>query len=244
MSVSENSFLSFWDYKINYNHCLGVGSVGTVYGVVKRPANEKGYLPYLMPYLYDYVFPLSEVKENDRTNLCVKISNTILNLIESFEEVQANTLMQKYKLTTVKFYKTASLYSQFKTMVNGHTFQYYLVEGHFSTHTQYPLRQAFVSFLESAVASKIDFGDLHRENIMFDESAHRWEVVDGYVTEFHPSTSFDKKQYLKHIFCDLGLYSVPVVRKIFKKIFKVVREGHSYNEEMDQKLLRKVSLLQ
>lgn len=37
-----NKKMSFYDYKINYNHFLGSGAYGEVYGVIERPENEKG----------------------------------------------------------------------------------------------------------------------------------------------------------------------------------------------------------
>lgn len=244
MSISENSSLSFWDYKIDYSNRLGSGAYGTVYGVIKRPENEKGYLPYLIPYIYDYVFASQLTKEENKTDLCIKVSKTIFGAVVSLEDVKCNTLMQKHGLTTVQFYKTESLYSQFKTIVNGHTFQYYLVNNYFSAAEQYPLRESFVCFLDSILKSKIDFWDFHGENIMYDEMKVRWEVVDGAVSEqIDSSVLNDDKNYLYRIFCYLELPSQPGIRKVFHKLFKVATHKLSYNEEMDQKLIKKVELL-
>jgi len=194
-NLDKSNSLSFWDYKINYNKFLGSGVFGTVYEVVKRPENEKGYLPYFFPYVYDFIFLANEKKYFEKTNLCIKISKSAFRVLfenidhplplrrpidsffQSSEERKTNCLLQKHRLSKIKFYKTNSFYSQFKTLVNGHTFQFYLYGGYFTNNKQFKLRKAFVGFLNSILNAKISFKDLHSKNIMYDELESHWEIV-------------------------------------------------------------------
>ncbi|MBS0637580.1 MAG: hypothetical protein JSS12_08715, partial [Verrucomicrobia bacterium] len=192
------SVMSFWDCKINYNRCLGSGEWGTVYEVVPRPNNEQNYWSYLFPYVYDYIFRPSEPHHAVH---CVKVlaplptamiivsaANKFLFigllagvLFGRYKEKWSNLTARKYGLSTVKFSTTYSLLSQFKTKVNGHTFQYHAQKLNFNKQNKFHLRRAFVIFLQKLNNDKLSISDLHEKNIMYDKAKDCWEIVDGEV---------------------------------------------------------------
>lgn len=254
-TTSEKQIISFYDYKINYNTCLGKGVFGAVYEIIKRPENEKGYLAWLCPYLYDYVFTVDCKNDIEKTGLCVKISKSALRILyENINhplplrrslysffapsiEINGNRVLQERGLTNIKFYETNSIYSQFKTMVNGHTLEFYLDKGYFTNKSYYELRKTFACFLRLlSLTQGIFFEDVHEKNIMYDEKEHRWEIVDGDIYEEAGSSDtiaalFD--------FDNLDLYHKSVsVKRVFEKLAKVAKKGSLYTEKTDEKLLK------
>lgn len=252
----QSNSISFWDYKINYNGFLGMGDFGTVYEVVKRPENEKGYCSYLCPYVYDYIFPVKEKNEDQDTNLCVKISKSSLRVffealdrlapiakafgcfLQSSEEKETNAILKKHNLTKINFYDSFSVYSQFKTKVNGRAFGSYVNDGSFKAPDQYRLRKSFVKFLKVFVNQKIHFFDLHRRNIMYDAKEHRWEIVDGYIFE-NENVNLNKDEMLISLLgiSNLRVLSDKLVSGVFLGIYSVVKNDEPYKEAQDQFIL-------
>ena len=72
--------ISFSNYKINYDVCLGSRAFSSVYEVVERPVEERGILAGYCPYLYDYYFRVEPTKKIV-TPLCIKVSHTALKVL-------------------------------------------------------------------------------------------------------------------------------------------------------------------
>jgi len=174
--------MSFSDYKIDYNYCLGSGVFGTVYAVVPRPENEKGFLSYWFPYSYDYIFRATP--SNQKTyQYCVKISKTSFKLLfenpnhpfrfrlpwhslfEFEKEEKTNHVLRKNGMSNLRFFKTSSFYSQFKTLVQGGTLHHYLQGEIFISPDQFLLRKSFVEFMRLIKNPKFTFWEIHGKNM-------------------------------------------------------------------------------
>jgi hypothetical protein len=174
-------WLSFSNYKVNYNCPLGSGNYGTVYEVVERPKREKRCCPVLFPLVYDYFYRVEEAGKKT-TGLCIKIPNSSDKLLFSrLSDKDINAVLKKYDLTRVIFYKTCNIFSQLKTRVSGPTLSRCFHK--FNQVKHYAMRKAFVVFLRKIEKAPIDFEDLHDKNIMYDLKKMRWEIVDGFVWE-------------------------------------------------------------
>lgn len=269
--------MSFSDYKINYSNRLGSGVFGTVYEVIRRPENEKGIFSYLFPYVYDSIFLVDEKKSVEKTDLCIKISKSTFRIFlentythptplmlalrcfhQFKQEQKTNTILRKYGLSKILFIKTSGFYSQFKTVVRGHTFDFYLSKDYFVNSGQFELRKVFVNFLRAILNANVDFEDIHKKNVMYDELEYRWEIVDGYVSEKEIVIQESKKTQVSEAknpdnpqepsdnitqllgFMNLDLPSNQKTQYVFRKLSKVARSGLAYNQNKDQKLLKKV----
>ena len=204
--LRDEEEVSFRNYKINYTRPpLGSGVFGTVYEVCSRPENEKGFLSHWFPYIYDYVYP-ANIRDTSSTKYCVKVFKSsfrilletsgkplclrypIISFFERSNEQKSNAVLQKHKITKIHFFKSNSFYSQFKTIVCGKTFQFYVENNFFTLQDQFNLRKSFITFLRLVMHSKLEFEDVHSKNIMYDEKEKRWDIIDGDVTE-------NKKEY-------------------------------------------------
>lgn len=232
------------NYKIDYNHLLGSGVFGDVYAVTKRPSNEKGCFSYLCPYLYDYIFRPDYKKAVPEPDICVKISKTSLRILfencshplplrrpvysfcEPSNERRTNALLQKHGLSKIEFYKTNSIYSQFKTRVNGQTLKYYFDTRKFYLPDNFVLRESFIEFLRKLYKSGLYFEDIHHSNIMFDEQQLSWEIIDGDVSEQEGDT-----------LTGMLLFLVP--REIYQVILEQVEIEDEYTPEVDSLLFSK-----
>lgn len=207
--VQDFSVISFSDYKINFNKCLGDGMVGTVYEVVRRPMHENGQIASVCPYLYDRIHPVDEARKIE-TDLCVKISKTTFRLFfynpfavlrnplilfyEAKEERNLNRMLQRLGATSIKFYHAGDCHAQFKTRVYGHNFAYHLRKRSFLDPAQFEFRKAFVGLLRTVSRPEFNVDDLHANNLMYDERKKLWEVVDGKLSGFtHEGDSKESK---------------------------------------------------
>ncbi|MDI9818299.1 MULTISPECIES: hypothetical protein [unclassified Legionella] len=197
--------MSFKDYKIDYNHCLGSGVFGTVYAVFPRPENEKGFFSYWFPYAYDYIFRDSSSEEKS-TQYCVKISKTAIRMVyenplhpfrfklpwhslfEAKKEEHTNQVLQKNGLSNICFFKTNSFYSQFKTRVIGKTLHDYIDSGELFNIDHFELRKKLVNFMRLINNPKFTFWEIHENNLMYDEQNQQWEIVDGIFNEISDTT--------------------------------------------------------
>lgn len=132
--------MSLTRYKIDFNHPLGSGKYGTIYEIVPRPENEKGYASKWFPCLYDYLFRLP--KDSDRTerNLCVKLYNSSFyiflksrsyaaskkSISEPEAELKANKILCKHHFNKMSIFASDNMYVQFKSLVRGNTLAYYI----------------------------------------------------------------------------------------------------------------------
>ncbi len=219
--VTDDAAMSFANYKIDYNRCLGSGVFGTVYAVVDRPENEKGFFSYWMPYAYDYVFR-ADISPQESSPYCVKISKTAIRMVyenpthpfrfklpwhsffEGAKEQKTNEVLRKNSISKICFFKSNSFYSQFKTRINGNTLHHYITGGIFLEPAQFAMRKSFVDFMQLIKNPKFTFWELHENNIMFDEKNKRWEIVDGIFNETDNTklnkTSDNLTFFLAHLF--------------------------------------------
>lgn len=240
-----SDYLSFEDYKINYRHLLGQGTYGLVYEVIKRPENEKGVFSYFFPYIYDRIFVIDD-EEKEPTNLCVKISKTTFRIfwetnslrfpVKSFSqaarEERTNQVLNQYGISNIKFYKTTSLYAQFKTRVFGLTFFYYLEK--FQCIDEFELRKSFCLFLQKISNPYLRFLDLHIGNIMYDEHLKHWEIIDGRVWESNEPTLEDN---IKRLLGYITGYGDKTTDRILQELGQIAREAKPYTKIVDQQLL-------
>ena len=257
-SIGGNNLeVSFQNYKIDYNHPLGEGSFGAVYPIVRRPESEKigclsrcltNWFPYIYDYLYRFNVPLGEPRE-----YCVKIYKSIFSLggfpehISSNEvhsqpsiEQETNAVLRKYKLSHIQFFKTSGIYSQFKTLVQGKTFSFYLENKSFIQKEQFNLRKSFVDFLKSIDKPNLIFLDMLGDNIMYDERHNRWEIIDGEVREEnHTSVTRNNILYFEDA---LLCHCIDAnTESVLKALFQAARSEKHYTEDSDLLLIEKSS---
>ncbi|MGC1181803.1 hypothetical protein [Legionella sp.] len=209
-SIGQTCQLSLKDYKIDYNKCLGKGVYGSVFRVVLRPENEKGFWSSWFPYLYDYIYPVNSKPIDERSKkYCIKIFKPAIQVlyeninhplplrypIESFyvhsEELKTNQILCKHGISGITFFNSASRYSQLKTRVRGKTLRFYLDKGYFIDPEQFELRESFVNFLRPLYKSNLVFCDIHSKNLMYDKYRHCWEIIDGSAMEILPDGLVD-----------------------------------------------------
>jgi len=136
--------------------------------------------------------------------LCIKISKLFLRValqelykgnnlflapalgtfIERKVQHEAHWLRRKYRMTnTVSLKISYSMYAQVKTRVNGKALKFYLEQGYFENRKQYLFRKVYVYFLWKLYNVPLYFEDLHLENVMYDESLQKIEIVDSSAME-------------------------------------------------------------
>ncbi|MES2274021.1 MAG: hypothetical protein V4487_07500 [Chlamydiota bacterium] len=237
MSSISDDFISFTDYKIDYNNCLGSGTQASVYEVIKRPQNEKGYFSYLFPHIYDYLFRIDENKKIS-TNICIKIAKSPCNALSLLDDKRSNQVMVDKKISKIKFYKTFSLFSQFKTRVNGKTF--HDCHSNFKKKNCFEFRKSFVDFLITISPPDIEFSDLHFKNVMYDELSHRWEIVDGSAWKSRLTDVNNGAMFIAH--CQSWCKMDWVTEEILDALDTIAREKKDYTRDVDLQLLEKIAL--
>ncbi len=260
--TADSSRVSFVNYKINYNHCLGDGAVGTVYEVVRRPIHENGRIASLCPYIYDRIHPVDEATKIE-TDLCVKISKTTLRVLfsnplailksplalfsEPKEERDLNGMLQRLGATSIRFYDTGDLYAQFKTRVFGHHFAHYLRNHSFLDPTRYEFRRAFIELLRTVSRPEFNIDDIHAYNFMYDERKQRWEVVDGKPQRLVRIENQSKESRIT-LFLLWAVMAPPrgdripesrgeKLQMLFKELSKFALDGTEYTSEIDRKII-------
>ncbi|KTD25419.1 Uncharacterised protein [Legionella lansingensis] len=250
--------MSFLDYKIDYNKCLGSGVFGTVYEVVPRPENEKGFFSYWFPYAYDYLFRVGPI-DREPSQYCVKISKTALRIVyenpnhpfryrlawhslfEAAKEEKTNGVLRKYSLSNICFFKTNSIYSQFKTQVHGKTLHDYIEKGIFVSSEQFMLRKSFVDFLHKIKNPKFTFWELHENNLMYDEQNNCWEIVDGIFNEID-DTNIEKRKDNLRFFLDHLLQS-SASKEVHYWLEALVENAYNddvYTEKQDEEIRQSI----
>ncbi|MBV8803170.1 MAG: hypothetical protein JO131_09490 [Gammaproteobacteria bacterium] len=241
--------ISFKNWKIDYSRCIGRGTFGIVYEIVPRPEYEKGIFSYWCPYLYDYIFPVNQEQNYVPSPYCVKIFKSSFRLflrdmqkdtssaIHSFDqpqlETKLNRVLNQYGLSKIKFFKSNSIYAHFKTKLTGKTFYYYLKNDFFILKEQFHLRESFVNFLNLIKSSPLSFGDMHPDNIMYDEKEKRWEIVDGNVEISKPSSS-NHRYFMNDLNINSGSKSSFF---ILKELIKCVDQDIPYTSTIDDELI-------
>jgi hypothetical protein len=252
--------MSFSDFKIDYNHPLGSGVFGTVYQVVPRPANEKGFFSYYFPYVYDYLFRIDPSK-NLSAKYCVKISKTWMRMVyenpehpfrfrlpwhslfEGAKEENTNTVLRKHKMSNITFFKTYSFYAQFKSLVHGKTLHHYLETEDFINPDRFILRKSFVEFMHFIKDPRFTFWELHEYNIMFDEEYRKWEIVDGIFNEVDDTKLERHRDNLNFFLTHLIQSKVSnATKSCLEALADFARNYCEYTEEHDQDILRSVTI--
>ena len=226
--------LSLYDYKIDYSDHLGAGYSGNVYGVVKRPENEKGCLAWLFPYFYDRIVPVNGCQ---KTDLCVKILHYRSVGIfsgEATEQFATNKIVREEGLTSVELIKSNSIFSYFKTRVYGRTLQNYTATAEcFFNKTDYLLRRRFVDFFQSIITkTHLQFEDVTSINVMYDEIKQRWEIIDGKVT---------KNGNLNNDQTDQIYTADKISYFVIENLKAIAREGKEYSKQLDTELMDQVN---
>lgn len=231
-----NTIISLYDYKIDFNTNLGIGTVGAVYNVVKRPENEKNILSYLFPYFYDHIFRVSSKYE--QTNYCIKILNSddfaLYKIIfEPRVQMNSNRILIENNLSTIEYFKSNSLFSYFKTKITGQTLcniKLYEKEG-------FKIRSSWIKFSKLIINSNLKFNDLKPDNIMYDIIKEKFEIIDGSVEKLNEGKNLNnpydyiETRFLKNI-------NAFVVEELNNFVFT----SDCYLKQNDDELLRKLEL--
>lgn len=252
-SIKQHTQLPLKDYKIDYNKCLGNGVYGSVYRVVLRPENEKGFWSNWFPHLYDYVYRVhSKPNDEESKKYCIKIFKPMIqvlyensneplplrrpidSLFEPSIERKTNQILRESGISGITFFNSKSWYSQLKTRVRGKTLKFYLDNGHFDDPEQFVLRKSFVDFLRLLHKSNLAFCDIHAKNLMYDKHRHCWEIIDGSVMKFDSNGLEMDYEDISSMIFSLFFESNPNIANLFK----IVKDDLEYTLEKDQELLK------
>jgi hypothetical protein len=251
MNKPVTDLVSFHDYKINYNHCLGAGVFGVVYDLVKRPDREKGFLTYWCPQTYDYLFPANVGTPS--VDLCVKISKSAWRILyeqteltfpirswtEAADEEKSLAIARKNGLTTVYCYPTNCSYVSFRTKINGFNFEECHHKNLFYDQGHFKLRKAFVEFLTKIAMAKMIFADVTAENIMYDEKQEQWSIVDGMIEEANEPYEYNIEKFIGTM---RPIEMDHVTSCVFDVLAKAAHDRIIYEEKHDRELFGKINL--
>lgn len=252
-TITERPSLSLRDYKIDYNDFLGAGVYGNVYGLVKRPENEKTFFSEWFPWLSDLLFRANS-SDKQNTEWCIKISKSIPRLIaqeiikendcflapaiyslyEKREQLQANNLLQQYRMTNIVYSETSNYYSQIKTRVKGKTLTYCGQHNYFQDPDQFLFRKAYVDFLWKINNVPLVFSDLHSDNLMYDEISHEIEIVDSSAKE----TIVNEGNHITNLF----RYSDTATYRTVKELQQVAKNNTPYTKKFDNDLITRMRI--
>ena len=256
-STPEDSLaLSFVNYKIDYNRCLGHGVYGNVYRLAVRPDNEKNFWSDWFPFVYDYIYRIGEKPDDEQSKkYCVKIFKPALQvLLENLDhpfplqrvansfsepsvEIATNQTLRKHNMSEIMFFSSGR-YSQFKTRVRGKTFRYYLDKGYFTDPEQYEFRKSFIQFLRSLYKSNLVICDMHPENLMYDKHRSCWEIIDGGIKEAKNDGSLDRYFDVSNIVKILTRSERQAVRETFEILEKMATDGKEYTLTQDDEFFQ------
>jgi ribosomal protein S18 acetylase RimI-like enzyme len=256
----EAKKLTFTDYKIDYSHPLGSGVFGTVYPLVQRPENEKGFFSYWFPYVYDWIYRPSP-SDSKPSDYCVKVAKTSLRMVyenpthpfrfklpwhslfEAAKEEKTHRVLEKNGMTNIRFFKSPSLYAQIKTRVKGRTLHQNIEDGTFTSQEGYKQRKSFVAFLRLIKNPKFTFWDINESNIMYDEPNQQWEIVDGIFNEVD-DTKLEKRKDNLQFFLDNVLQSnaSDETRHWLKALSEKARLDSDYTESDDESIRSSIDM--
>lgn len=256
--------ISLRDYKINYNDFLGQGYFGKVYGLSKRPDDERTFFSDNFPYLHDALF-ITDTLNEEEPEWCIKISRSIFGvffraldnglyfgcarlleaLIEKHTQQASHNLLKKYHMTNMIFSETPRIFAQIKTRVRGKSLGYHINQYHFLLSDQYALRKAYLDFIWKINNVALEFDDLHFGNVMFDEESGQMEIIDGSAREvrFREKVSYTS---LPSNYCKLP-YFFPVTHqeqtqeRVLRALQKIAANLTPFTEELDRELLEKAN---
>ncbi|KTD78816.1 GNAT family N-acetyltransferase [Legionella waltersii] len=246
--------LTFTHYKIDYSHPLGSGVFGTVYPLVQRPENEKGFFSYWFPYVYDWIYRPNP-NDSKPTDYCVKVSKTSLRMVyenpthpfrfrlpwhsffEAAKEEKTHQVLEKNGMTNIRFFKSPSVYAQIKTRVKGRTLHQNIENGAFTGQEGFRQRKSFVTLLRLIKNPKFTFWDINESNIMYDEANQQWEIVDGIFNEIE-DTKLEKRKDNLQFFLDNLLQSnaSDETRHWLKALSEKARLDSDYTENDDESI--------
>lgn len=236
---SASNVMSLYDYKVDFDSCLGMGSYGMIYKVYERPEDEKGWFAYAMPYIYDYIYRVREGNTLE-TEYCIKILVSRLSHLgpreiydhfigEPIEQFEANALLKENGIPCAALIKSNSFFSYFKTRVYGNTLSYYDSSGAFLHAENFAVRKALFNFLKSINRLDIGLNDLHDENVMFDMKDHQWKIIDVCIRK----KSKPLGEYVNVLTC-----SSKNIKKFVNSMLVPIGERAKYTAELDEKLLK------
>ncbi len=248
---SKHITLSLENYKIDYNDFLGEGDFGKVYGVVKRPENEKTFFARWFPYQYDSLFRVSST-DKQSTKWCIKISKSFLTIaaseiakgndlflapsigsfFEKKEQFSSNQIRQKHRITNIVFPETSEYCAQFKTRIKGKTLQFHIDNTNFSDPKNYLLRRAYVFFIWTINNVRLNVEDLHFNNLMYDETSQQIEIVDGSTRETMGDKGYNR------VFTPYIHDSKQA--EILTALSQIAEDGVPYTKKFDKCLLNKI----
>lgn len=254
---TNETSLSFTDYKIDYSHPLGSGVFGTVYPLIERPEEEKGIFSYWCPYLYDWIYREPQ-KEHEPGQFCVKVSKSSLRMVyenpnhscryrlpwhslfEGKKEKQSNQVLKRHGMSNITFFKSDSLYSEFKTRIHGNTLHHYLSNGSLVNPCEYTLRKRFVDFMQLLKSPKFTFWDLNENNLMYDEMRQQWEIIDGIFNEVTDTKIEAHSDNLLFFHEHLLQSEVDIkTREVLKHLVDMAARDTEYSEADDRILMEK-----
>lgn len=260
-----NENIDFNLFKIDFMNLLGCGLYGQVYPIIKRPSNEQNWFARRFTILHDLLhLNTTPVEETD---YCVKLFKPIPYVLarityftarnylskpgklakDSFfvktQEVRSHKLLERYGLTSIKFYDGGGYWGQVKSRVIGKTLEDYCRTGEFIAKDSFQLRLQLYHFFLNLNTSPLTYDDIHALNIMFSIKEREWFIVDGAVEEI-PDTQISQKEKNKqvqkvatYLSKTLGL----IEKRLTLAIAKMAIAREPYSEKTDSLLLQNTS---
>jgi len=225
------AIMSFEDYKIDYQNCLGQGACGAVYGVVPRPACEKNFFSKWFPYTFDYFFPVKDVDRS--TPYCVKIFHFGISSDQKNTEAATQKLLIQRGVSRLTFFATDSNQAQFKTLIRGKTLGWHLKNTTLFINNNFPLRKALYDFIVEIHHSQLCIYDLHTGNIMYDEINNRWETIDSFATD---QVSYRKCLDALDVWDN---YGTKPFHELTKTFIYMVQNNIAFNDSIDDAVVAK-----
>lgn len=224
--------------KIDFKHLLGCGLYGQVYPLVNRPINERSWFMKHFTLVYDLSHRPKAGEE--QTDYCIKIfkpipyvlakiayftarnylSNPYQLAVDSFstknQEYNSHKLLERYRLTSMKFYAGGGWWGQIKTKITGKTLEDYCATKEFLAKDSFQLRVQLYHFFLNISMSPLTYFDVHARNLMFSEQNHQWLIVDGTVQE--PEGIYinqkEKNKQIRSVALELSKRLEPVEKRL------------------------------
>jgi hypothetical protein len=250
--------ISLANYKIDYSRRLGSGVYGTVYAIAPRPENEKGFFSANFPFIYDYLFPVTQAYSSEQ--YCVKSFHSMLRITwenldkdwslervkmiwnQPADERNTHATLSRHGLTQLQFFE-GNNHFQLKTRVKGKTFRQYIEEKSFTNLDQFILRKSFIDFLRLMQKPKLKFNDIHQNNIMYDEKNHCWEIIDGEITESKQADDKNDQDNISRLIDSLVPQYEKETYAVFMYLARFARSPLEYTKLADETLLKKMTSL-
>jgi hypothetical protein len=207
-------------FKIDFKTLLGCGLYGQVYPLTTRPKQEQTWYARHLTVLYDLSHP--PIPTNDQTKYCIKLFKPVPYVlakigyftlrsylskpyqlaIDSFssktQEYNSHKLLERYRLTSMRFYNGGGWWGQVKSKISGKTLAEYSHSKELIAKESFQMRRALYHFFIHIGMSPLAYFDVHARNIMFSPKDKSWLIVDGTVSELNANINQNDKNKQVH----------------------------------------------